>query len=71
MGCSLGHSLLKQDALCSSFCAKGRVSVHLAKHFYVMKLLSFSKQNLGLLCVLLFLLGEFQAFFKQAKPENY
>lgn len=30
-----------------------------------MELLSISKQNLGLFCVFLFLLGEFQAFFKQ------
>lgn len=47
------------------FVQRAELSNHLAKHFYIMELLSISKQNLGLFCVFLFLLGEFQAFFKQ------
>lgn len=44
------------------FVQRAELSIHAGKRFYIMELLSISKQNLGLFYVFLFLLEEFQAF---------
>lgn len=61
---------LNRMLFAAPFVQRGELSIHLGKPFYIMELLSISKQILGLFYDFLFLLGEFQACFKQQQKKK-